>query len=113
MTQKKIPLERTITTEIFMWLKKSGYWAVKIHGAAYQTSGLPDIIAIDRKGRFVGLEVKRPMVGKVTDLQKKTLESINMGGGYAVVVRSLQDAQQAMEKSEAGLAAFIIDLGAR
>ena len=35
MTQKKIPLERTITTEIFMWLKKSGYWAVKIHGAAY------------------------------------------------------------------------------
>ena len=113
MTQKKIPLERTITTEIFAWLKKSGYWAVKIHGAAYQTSGLPDIIAIDRKGRFVGLEVKRPMVGKVTDLQKKTLESINMGGGYAVVVRSLQDAQQAMEKSEAGLAAFIIDLGAR
>ena len=113
MTQKKSPLERTITTEIFAWLKKSGYWAVKIHGAAYQTSGLPDIIAIDRKGRFVGLEVKRPMVGKVTDLQKKTLESINMGGGYAVVVRSLQDAQQAMEKSEAGLAAFIIDPGAR
>lgn len=113
MTQKKIPLERTITIEIFMWLKKSGYWAVKIHGAAYQTSGLPDIIAIDRKGRFVGLEVKRPMVGKVTDMQKKTLESINMGGGYAVVVRSLQDAQQAMEKSEAGLAAFIIDPGTR
>ena len=113
MTQKKIPLERTITIEIFMWLKKSGYWAVKIHGAAYQTSGLPDIIAIDRKGRFVGLEVKRPMVGKVTDLQKKTLESINMGGGYAVVVRSVDEAKRAIFASEWAEDAPVIDLDAR
>ena len=104
-----IPLERTITNEIMGWLKKAGYWAVKIHGAAYQTSGLPDIVAIDRKGRMVGLEVKRPEVGKVTELQKRTLENINLGGGYAVVVRSLADAQAAMKASEAKQAAFFID----
>lgn len=111
MTQKKIPLERTITTEIFMWLKKSGYWAVKIHGAAYQTSGLPDIVAIDRKGRMVGLEVKRPVMGKVTELQKRTLEEINLHGGYAVVVRSVEDAKAAMADSELGKAAFRVDPG--
>lgn len=104
-----IPLEKTITNEIMAWLKKSGYWAVKIHGAAYQTAGLPDIVAIDRKGRFVGLEVKRPQIGKVTELQKRTLENINLGGGYAVVVRSLADAQAAMKASEAKKAAFFID----
>ena len=105
----KIPLERTITNEILSWLKKEGYWAVKIHGAAYQTAGLPDIIAIDRKGRFVGLEVKRPIIGKVTELQKRTLENINLGGGYAVVVRSVEDAREAMASSEDGRAAFYID----
>ena len=109
----KIPLEREITNKIMEWLKKAGYWAVKIHGAAYQTSGLPDIVAIDRKGRLVGLEVKRPAIGKVTELQKRTLENINLGGGYAVVVRSLADAQAAMAASEEKKAAFYIDPGAR
>lgn len=109
----KIPLEKTITNEILSWLKKEGYWAVKIHGAAYQTAGLPDIIAIDRHGRFVGLEVKRPIIGKVTELQKRTLENINMGGGYAVVVRGLKDALDAMAASEAGKVAFYVDPAGR
>lgn len=109
----KIPLEKTITNEILSWLKKEGYWAVKIHGAAYQTAGLPDIIAIDLKGRFVGLEVKRPIIGQVTELQKRTLENINMGGGYAVVVRSLEDAREAMKNSMDGKAAFYIDPAGR
>ncbi len=108
-----IPLERTITDSILRWMKGAGYWAVKIHGAAYQTSGLPDIIAIDRKGRFVGLEVKRPVVGKVTDLQKRTLENINLGGGYAVVVRSVDDAKRAIFASEWAEDAPVIDLDAR
>lgn len=105
----KIPLERTITDGIMRWLKAEGYWAVKIHGAAYQTAGMPDIIAIDRKGRFVGLEVKRPIIGKVTELQRRTLENINLGGGYAVVVRSVEDAREAMKNSMDGKAAFYID----
>ena len=106
-----IPLEKTITDEIMMWLRKSGYWAVKIHGAAYQSSGLPDIVAMDKRGRMVGLEVKRPKIGRVTELQKRTLENINMGGGYAVVVRSLYDAKLAMAASEERQAAFYVDLG--
>lgn len=109
----RIPLERTITDGIMAWLKKEGYWAVKIHGAAYQTAGLPDIVAIDRKGRFVGLEVKRPQIGKVTKLQRRTLENINLGGGYAVVVRSVEDVKAAMNASEQKQAAFYVDPGER
>lgn len=105
----KIPLERKITDTIMRYLKGAGYWAVKIHGAAYQTAGLPDIVAIDKKGRFVGLEVKRPKVGRVTELQRRTLENINIGGGYAVVVRSVCEAAEAMLDSEAGRVAFYIE----
>lgn len=104
-----VPLERTITNAIIGWLKRENYFVVKIHGAAYQTAGLPDIIAIDRRGRFVGLEVKRPNLGRLTQLQRRTLETINMGGGYAVVVRSLEDAVAAMRASEKGDVAFRID----
>ena len=104
-------MERAITDEILGWLKKAGYWAVKIHGAAYQTAGLPDILALDRRGRMVGLEVKRPVIGRVTELQTRTLQSINLGGGYAVVVRSLDDAQKAMAASEAKECAFYIEPG--
>ena len=109
----KIPLERAITDTILKWLKREGYWAVKIHGAAYQTAGLPDIIAIDRHGRFVGLEVKRPIIGKVTRLQEKTLQDINLGGGYAVVVRSLEDSFAAIAASEDGQVAFYVDPAGR
>lgn len=108
-----IPLESKITKDIMTWLKGSGYYAVKIHGAAYQTAGLPDIVAIDGKGRLVGLEVKRPVIGKVTELQKRTLEEINLHGGYAVVVRSVEDAKAAMNASEQKEAAFFVDPGAR
>lgn len=100
MADERIPLERKITDEIMSWLRSSGYWACKIHGAAYQTSGLPDIIMIDRNGRFVGLEVKRPVIGKVTLLQRKTIDLINDAGGYAVVVRSVEDVRSALLDSE-------------
>jgi hypothetical protein len=52
-------------------------------------------------------------VGKVTALQEKTLQSINLGGGYAVVVRSVEDVQAAMESSEQKKSAFFIDPQAR
>lgn len=105
-----IPLERVITDGIVKWLKANGYpFTVKIHGAAYQSAGLPDIVTIDRRGRFVGLEVKRPKIGTVTELQKKTLWKINEAGGYGVVVRSLDGVKAAMVASEGRAVAFEID----
>lgn len=96
-------MERAITDGIMKWLKANGYhFTVKIHGAAYQTTGIPDIVTIAKNGRFVGLEVKRPQIGKVTALQEKTLQNINTAGGYGVVVRSVEDVIAAMAAAEAG-----------
>lgn len=110
MAKADVPLERAITDAIMRWLKSNGYsFVVKIHGAGWQTAGLPDIVAISRKGRFVGLEVKRPVVGKVTELQRRMLENINMAGGYGVVVRNVEDAAAAMAAADAGEVAFHIE----
>lgn len=101
---EKIPLESVIVKEIMAWLKKQKYRFVhKSHGSAYARTGLPDIVVIDRYGRFVGLEVKRPRVGRLTAIQARILNQINAAGGYAEVVHSVDEADLAMASSEAGM----------
>ena len=97
---EKIPLEKVIVNDIMKWLKSAGYaFVYKTHGSAYAPSGL-----LDKHGRFVGLEVKRPKVGRLTDLQRRVLDQIRAAGGYSAVVCSIQDAQIAMASSEGGSA---------
>ena len=66
------------------------YW--KEHGGMYGTAGIPDIIVCYR-GRFIGLECK---VGKnkPTVLQAVTIRPIIQAGGYAVVVRTVEEVRQ-------------------
>lgn len=104
MTAKSdIPLEKTIVNRIAVALRCEGYpFLIKTHGAAYQVAGIPDILTINRNGRFVGLEVKRPVVGRATELQLRMLERINRVGGYAAIVHDVAEAIEAMERSENG-----------
>ncbi len=69
--------------ELFFW---------KEHGGMYGTAGIPDII-ICYKGRFIGLECK---VGKnkLTVLQEQTIKQILRAGGYALAVRSVEEARE-------------------
>lgn len=71
-----------------------GFWK-KIHGSAYQSAGLPDIIGSYR-GRFVGFEVKMPGK-KATPKQEHTLGEITLAGGIAQVISSYDEAQVALE----------------
>jgi hypothetical protein len=101
--RKCIPLEKEIVRAIAIALKGAGYQFVfKTHGAAFQAAGIPDLITIARSGRFVGLEVKRPGIGKITTLQLKMLRLINACGGYGVVVRDVGQALGAMQAADYG-----------
>lgn len=84
-------LERDVVTAIKKYLISLGgdifFW--KEHGGSYGTSGIPDIICC-YKGRFLGLEAKLPG-GKLTELQKRTLDKINAAGGIARRVQSVDD----------------------
>lgn len=101
--EEKIPLEKVIVDAIMKELKSDGYTFVrKSHGSAYARAGLPDIVVIGRNGRFIGLECKRPKIGRLTSLQAKTLNKISDAGGYAAVVTSVTEAMVAMHQAEHG-----------
>lgn len=64
-------------------------------------AGIPDVICIV-SGRFVGLEVKRPHLGRLTALQAAMLRRINQAGGYGVVVHSVEEAVAAAKAAARG-----------
>ena len=96
MDKDRIPLESAITAEIQRYLGRlSGWWGFKVQGGGSQMRGVPDIVGCYR-GRFVGFEVKRPVVGKVSELQKHRIDQINAAGGCALVVYGVEDVKQAL-----------------
>ena len=91
-------LERDIVTAIKRYLASLGsdvfFW--KEHGSVYGTNGVPDIICC-YKGRFLGLECKLPG-GRLTKLQKRTIEKINRAGGVACRVESVEDVKRVIAR---------------
>ena len=68
-------------------LKRRGAWYMKTQsgGRSGGRRGLPDLIACHR-GRFLGIETKRPHGGRVSPLQRLELEAITGAGGVSMVV---------------------------
>lgn len=88
--------ESELITKIKNYLKTIDdcfYW--KEHGGQYGTAGIPDMIVCYR-GRFIAFECK---VGsnQPTVLQAVTIRKIIEAGGYALVIRSVDEAKQVIE----------------
>ena len=98
-----IMLERALTDKIMRYLKaQPALFCWKQHGGQFGTTGLPDIICCI-SGRFVAFEVKRPAGdgragGKLTKLQEITLAKIQAAGGVAVMVTSLEEVKEIVQK---------------
>ena len=90
------PIESKGTKAIMAYLKGRGVWCFKVAGGPMQQRGVPDIIC-SVNGAFVALEVKRPELGRVTDLQALTIERIRESGGIAEVVTSVEEAAAVIE----------------
>lgn len=67
-------------------------WYFKVHGGPYQKSGIPDIVGVYR-GRFFGIEVKKPGE-KATPLQAFIISQMIKAGGLAGVVVTVEDAER-------------------
>ena len=91
------PLESKVTKAIMAYLKGRGIWCFKVAGGPMQQRSVPDIIC-SVNGAFVALEVKRPGVGRLTDLQELTIERIRESGGVAEVVTSVEEAAAVIEE---------------
>lgn len=93
--------ESDITKSILKYLKtlpRCFFW--KEHGGIYGTSGIPDII-VCIGGRFIALEVKTQK-GKTTPLQNAAIRKIRSSGGFAFVVRSVEEAKNAINSATGG-----------
>ena len=80
-------LEQQIQAKIIKELKKRGCYVVKVITAS--TSGVPDILACC-KGKFYGIEVKRPG-NKPSALQIANMGMIVKAGGISFVAYSVED----------------------
>ncbi|AOY74707.1 VRR-NUC domain-containing protein [Clostridium formicaceticum] len=89
--------EKAIQHKIIEYLRGlSGVWFFKTHGGIYQAAGIPDII-LCYKGKFIGLEIKRPK-GKPTKLQEKVLRDIAKAGGTGAIVYGIEDVKRVMKE---------------
>ena len=113
IAETKIPLESKVQREVLDRLKglrESGrldpnacFW--KQQAGPYGVGGLPDITLIARcrvpdtpgipmgYAAYIGLEVKRPMVGQLTPLQKRTIERLYRSGALVFVVHGADEAE--------------------
>lgn len=91
--REKIPSERYYQKKIIEALRKEypDAYIVKISQGAYSIGGIPDIMCIVR-GRYFGFEVKRPVFGEVSSLQKLAVSHINNSGGTAAIVTYPEEA---------------------
>jgi hypothetical protein len=90
-------------TDVVLWRNSTGVARpndrVVRYGLCVGSSDLIGILA--PSGRFIALEVKMP-VGRLTLEQRQFLELVRRRGGFACVVRSVDDAVAAMDRARAG-----------
>ncbi|MDT2980647.1 VRR-NUC domain-containing protein [Enterococcus casseliflavus] len=89
--------EKKVENQIKKYLDSLNAYYLKVHGSMYQPSGTPDILACVA-GKFIGIEVKRPDGGVVSELQKSKLRKIEKAGGVAIVARSVEDVSTMLKK---------------
>ena len=89
--------EKKVENKIKGYLDSLGAYHVKIHGSAYMPAGTPDILACVN-GRFIGIEVKKPTGGVVSELKKLKLKQIKNAGGVGIIARSVQDVSESLQR---------------
>lgn len=87
--QDHLPKESYFQKRIIQWIKKhvKNCMVWKEAAGPYSRQGIPDITCIVN-GRYYGFEVKRPFIGKLSQIQEQTIKDIWDAGGRAYVVSS-------------------------
>ena len=97
--------ESKLSRDIMDALRARGVWCFKVHGGPTMMAGPPDIVSCvpfrmshaATVGLWVGFETKTPTGGDPTTIQKHIHRNIRSAYGLVYVVRSVQDAVDALE----------------
>lgn len=87
--------ESRLSRAIAKALRGQGAFVFKVHGSALMMAGLPDLIACYH-GKYLGLETKMPEGKDPTPIQLLRHQQIRKAGGHVVVVRTVQQALDAL-----------------
>ena len=93
---RKQPLEKTVVAKIMAVARSLGWYAIKIHGNAFQLSGLPDVLAI-KEGRAAWIEVKVPG-NAPSRIQEHRMRELAEAGCSVSVAYSAADARSFLER---------------
>lgn len=99
IARKKIPKESYYQDKIRKRLRQKypeGFCR-KISQGVYAEAGIPDLLFI-YEGHYFGFEVKRPLVGRLSDIQRRTIRLIEKAGGTAAVVCWPEEAIETIEE---------------
>ncbi len=102
--REHMPKESYYQRKIMGWISKNIPDAVIWKEAAgpYSRQGIPDVTCIIN-GRYYGFEVKRPFIGKVSKIQKETIELLNKAGAKAYVVTSEKEVAEILKDEIKGV----------
>jgi len=95
-----VPTEPYFQSKIIKYLKETYPTAVvwKQNNGEYSSmNGIPDIGMV-MNGQYFGFEVKRPFTGKLSAIQKKTLEKLQRTGAIVGEVIYISDVKAVMEQ---------------
>ena len=101
--RKSIPKEKYYQGKVLAYLRdlvKTGAlegYVWKDAAGLYQSAGFPDV-SIITGGKYFGFEVKRPLLGKPSALQLKTIEAIRSGGGIVEVVSYVSEVERILRE---------------
>ena len=93
-----LPKEQCYQNEVILFIKTiPGAFVWKATAGPYSRQGIPDVCAII-DGHFFGFEIKRPYIGRATEVQKQTIRQINESGGTAAVISFAEQAKAIIDK---------------
>ena len=111
MELKDIP-ESAVILQVKRVIKVTGLKIQRINTGSFQIgagqnrryiktaeAGTCDFEGYDNKGRFVAIECKRPVGGRLSPAQKERIEDINAKGGVAFVAHSGEEALEQLKKN--------------
>lgn len=98
LAYREIPLEKAYQAKILAALRMEypGGRFRKVAQGFGSVSGEPDLDGVI-DGQYIAIEVKRPLVGDATELQKKAVRQIRQAGGCAMIASYPDEVVAAVE----------------
>lgn len=88
---------------IFCWRTNSGTQFVAGRKIQLAPAGTADLIGCLPGGRFLGVELKRPVGGRLSPAQKAWIDAVNRLGGLAFVASSVGAVYEALSREGYGV----------